>query len=311
MKKINLLFALSLLYITFFTNNANAQQRGVDNSSCPDWTETATVINVGDNITLTANPASTCDAGTSTPSPYAGDYLWCFEGGTPSTVQDIGPNTITYNTAGTYYVTLDMSYCVGALCAFDVYCRTKSAWITVSALPVTLLSFTAKSINNSNVLVEWQSATEKNNDYYTIEKSKEGEIWEYVETVDGAGNSSISLSYSLNDKEPYQGTSYYRLTQTDYDGKQKTFPLITTENNMSSLFNVFPNPASNIISIEVNENKDVEISICDVLGREVSNSKISKPKSLISIDISSLSRGIYFLKTISDIGQTQNKFVKE
>ncbi|HKK39552.1 MAG TPA: T9SS type A sorting domain-containing protein, partial [Cryomorphaceae bacterium] len=84
-------------------------------------------------------------------------------------------------------------------------------------LPITLLSFQA-SAKDITVQTSWITASEINNDFFTIERSKDGRFWEKVGTLDGAGDSHTELSYSFTDDRPYAGISYYRLKQTDFDG---------------------------------------------------------------------------------------------
>lgn len=93
-------------------------------------------------------------------------------------------------------------------------------WCGVScALPVELAAFSAKvSENNREVNLEWSTASELNNDYFTIERSADGLVWEDITSVDGAGTSSELNSYFGADHFPLAGTSYYRVKQTDFDG---------------------------------------------------------------------------------------------
>lgn len=91
-------------------------------------------------------------------------------------------------------------------CAFDP-----------TILPIELLVFSAKAID-SQVLLNWSTATELNNDYFTIERSVDGTNWEVVDFVTGQGTTAQQSNYELMDKRPFLGLSYYRLKQTDYDG---------------------------------------------------------------------------------------------
>jgi hypothetical protein len=86
-----------------------------------------------------------------------------------------------------------------------------------NVLPITLLSFRAEA-REETVFTNWITAAEINNDFFTLERSKDGNHWERVSTTDGAGDSHTELSYSSTDQRPYSGISYYRLSQTDFDG---------------------------------------------------------------------------------------------
>jgi hypothetical protein len=72
---------------------------------------------------------------------------------------------------------------------------------------------------NGKVDLKWTTASEKDNDFFTVERSVDGTDFEKILTLPGAGNSAVQRNYSASDKEPVMGVSYYRLKQTDYNGK--------------------------------------------------------------------------------------------
>lgn len=89
-------------------------------------------------------------------------------------------------------------------------------------LPVVLTSFTLNPQGNM-VQVKWTTSSEINNDFFKIERSWDAYSFEEIGRVHGAGNSSVPRAYTFSDDEPFNGTSYYRLTQVDYDGQSETF----------------------------------------------------------------------------------------
>jgi len=97
------------------------------------------------------------------------------------------------------------------------------AWVLVDntePLPIELLGFDA-NCDDDVITVSWASASETNNDFYTIEKSLDGMNWDFVATISGAngtGNSNQTLYYNYTDYSPLGQLSYYRLSQTDFDG---------------------------------------------------------------------------------------------
>lgn len=95
-------------------------------------------------------------------------------------------------------------------------------------LPIELLSFEANG-NNNQAVIEWTTASEMNNDYFTIERSSDGINYKPIATVNGAGTSNSVNSYSYTDNTPGYGTLYYRLSQTDYDGRNETFAPVSLE----------------------------------------------------------------------------------
>ena len=87
-----------------------------------------------------------------------------------------------------------------------------------TVLPIELIYFDATCDKEGYVDLNWSTASELNNDYYTIERSRDAVSFEQVKEVDAAGNSGNILAYNEKDESPILGTSYYRLKQTDLDG---------------------------------------------------------------------------------------------
>lgn len=118
----------------------------------------------------------------------------------------------------------------------------------VSSLPIELYSFDANVIDN-HVLVEWATISERNNDYFTIERSTNGTDFKEIGNVVGVGNSNQKISYKFRDDNPISGTSYYRLRQTDYDGQTESFEPKAVKYKKKSeaigVAHVGPNPFTN------------------------------------------------------------------
>lgn len=176
-----------------------------------------------------------------------------------------------------------------------------------SPLPIELISFNAKFNSENHVDLTWITATETNNDFFTIEKTKDGILFEQVDKVDGAGNSTQVNSYSTVDKNPYSGISYYRLKQTDFDGKYEYSNLVSVEqdNSKSFNFNVFPNPSNgeNIILHFNNSEEKILVVIRDVLGRECYSKLITieTGENIYAIDkLENISPGIYWVSASSN-----------
>jgi|GEM_PF-5588209 len=111
------------------------------------------------------------------------------------------------------------------------------------SLPIDLLSFELSKVGG-NSLVQWVTASEVNNNYFTIERSADGKLYKSIGTVHGAGTSYERISYQLLDEEPLVGANYYRLRQTDFDGKYELFPpkLLVFEAGDLTRLTVYPNP---------------------------------------------------------------------
>ena len=113
-------------------------------------------------------------------------------------------------------------------------------------LPVELIEFSGEKVDRVNKLY-WATASENNNDYFTIEKSSDGLNWQEMATVDGAGNATYVNNYSIIDENPTPGMNYYRLSQTDYDGTRRSYKIvaINTEIEIIDQFShLYPNPTS-------------------------------------------------------------------
>lgn len=98
-----------------------------------------------------------------------------------------------------------------------------------AALPISLIYFDASLIGKV-VLIKWKTVTEKNNDYFTIEKTTDWENFEIVGKIDDSGNSHSLKSYEIYDFNIDQLIIYYRLTQTDYNGNTTYYKLISINN---------------------------------------------------------------------------------
>jgi len=167
-------------------------------------------------------------------------------------------------------------------------------------LPIELLSFTA-NCNNQNVVLKWITASETNNDYFTVEHTKDGSFFEEVIQIQGAGNSNTVLYYSAIDNYPYEGTSYYRLKQTDFDGKFVFSNLVAVYFKKTLNFDIYPNPFSASTNITINvisQINSVEFRLYNVLGEEVINTTINKQTN--TLETVNLSSGIYFYKVVDN-----------
>ena len=184
------------------------------------------------------------------------------------------------------------------------------------ALPIELLKFTATTCDN-DVCLDWVTASETNNDYFTIDKTKDGSLFETVGIIDGAGNSSSVLNYSSLDKVPYEGVSYYRLKQTDFNGAYSYSNLEMVNFKVQNLeFNLYPNPNNgNSINISFTEQigEKVVIVVYDSMGREIYSKVImalGKEDVAYPIDPShGLAKGIYMIIATSSKSTFSKKLI--
>lgn len=175
-------------------------------------------------------------------------------------------------------------------------------------LPITLIDFKVNQ-SESAVTLLWVTASETNNDYYTIERSQDGKNWRYLGTVEGAGNSSKTSNYELIDRDPLLGLSYYRLSQVDYDGTQKEIGIESVVFSANHAFQIQPNPASNSIQIYYNDGPPTTISIYTSGGQLVQEIAGVTEEGFISIDVKSIPPGVYFVHIRKDNELTVEKVI--
>lgn len=173
-------------------------------------------------------------------------------------------------------------------------------------LPIELLDFSAR-IDHAGIVVKWKTSSETNNEFFTLEKSADGLSWENFKYVNGSGTTSKEVTYSVNDNQPYYPATYYRLSQTDYDGQSEIFKSIRVEKFPSEII-LYPNPFENTLTIQSNETFDL-VELQDIEGRVVF-SKLNVAFSNLEMDLHHIPSGIYVLKLVSPLQSRSLKVVK-
>jgi Secretion system C-terminal sorting domain len=183
-------------------------------------------------------------------------------------------------------------------------------------LPVELVSFKANQKNNTNLLT-WQTASEKNNSRFDIERSTTGqEDWVKLGTVKGSGNSQITHDYTFIDNTPLS-ISYYRLKQVDNDGsfEYSNVVSVTKKGDKFKIYTLSPNPTKDNIAIqfESNKNEVVGVSVMDMTGRVVltQNASATEGVNFLNVNTSSLSNGMYVVSLKNSESVILNKIIKQ
>tara|TARA_R110001592_G_scaffold62235_10_gene190309 strand:+ start:2472 stop:8108 length:5637 start_codon:yes stop_codon:yes gene_type:complete len=177
------------------------------------------------------------------------------------------------------------------------------------ALPITLISFDAKNINNKSVQLKWTTASEVGNAYYTVERSANGKDFTAIGVLNGAGNSDEILNYTYSDSEPLTGTSYYRLKQTDFNGEfdyseVKRVLLTKAQLEINNEFSVFPNPVvlgeKFKLAYKVAEDQDIELQVVTSSGVVVSTSnfEIKATSDYLELESKGLPKGLNLIRII-------------
>ena len=122
---------------------------------------------------------------------------------------------------------------------------------TSNVLPITLVSFSGEKKDNRNIL-NWTTASEINNAYFTIEKSYNGFDFEWVGTQEGTSPSTQIINYSLSDYDVRETINYYRLMQTDFDGESVFSKTISIDNRIDDSFKEIIG-RTNLLGQEVDE----------------------------------------------------------
>ncbi|HQD09813.1 MAG TPA: T9SS type A sorting domain-containing protein [Flavihumibacter sp.] len=176
---------------------------------------------------------------------------------------------------------------------------------TLNPLPVNWLNFTGRYFEGK-VDLNWETAVEKDNDVYSVERSATGHGFDAIGTVPGRGTTSLRSSYAFTDNNPLDGENYYRIKQTDFDGKftySSVIRVIATNGTATGL-RLFPNPAisSQQVTLENTtlRNKKVALTIVSSNGVVVRQEQVTFGNdSRLKVNISNLKKGSYFIR-ISD-----------
>lgn len=228
-------------------------------------------------------------------------YLGCTSGSG-------GTVTATITTTPGQTIMMGLDGNAGAFCEFGI-----SASNTMP-LPVGLFDFYHKYLSQG-IELNWSTVTEKDNDYFTIERSSDGENFVKIGTVQGVGNSTSMTNYKLVDDRPAFGLNYYRLSQTDLDGTQTELKTIVVESNsMFEGLSISPNPVNGDASIHFISKSEEEttIEIMNVSGILIHSSKhhVKNGSNTYLFNSDSLPRGAYFLR-VSNASETKEiKFLK-
>jgi len=156
--------------------------------------------------------------------------------------------------------------------------------------------------NKEGILLKWTTASEVKNDYFAIEKSRDGKQWLEIAKVNGAGYSIKMTDYNVQDNKPYDGLSYYRLKQVDFDGQETYSDIVSIEFDYADIFSVFPNPAHNSQELIIDSKmlvNDLRVKIIDHKGVLIQNSL----PILGSISLKEIPPGSYLLSLYSDTEQ--------
>jgi hypothetical protein len=216
-------------------------------------------------------------------------------GGNGSSIVSTNGNNGALNVTGT--VTLNGT---GTVWGSIADCTVSPCNSTASSpLPVTLIYFRGVQIGSS-VKLDWATASEINNDYFAIEKSANGIMFEEAGKTHGAGNSTSTIYYSFSDARPKTGVTYYRLKQVDYDGtttysKTIAVNLHTTDFDLQSSHANYSNES---ITVTVNSSYQgkAEYRFTDMLGNIIVSGslELETGNKEVTVSANRLAQGVYY-----------------
>ncbi len=228
----------------------------------------------------------------------------------PSTTA-LGTVTATSLTVGGTYVLMVDGFS-GDACDFTV-----SNWVfTATPLPVDLSNFYGFSLKERNIL-KWETASESNNDYFSILRSYDGVNFEAIGQVYGVGNSTTLSYYQFDDLNVRTGVVYYQLNQIDFNGENELSEIIVIDRKITKqgLINLYPNPTINKIVIEINEigsNIKGTISITDLNGTLITSNEVYTSGFIkYELDMKNYHSGVFFLRYKSENYSKTIKLIKQ
>lgn len=190
--------------------------------------------------------------------------------------------------------------------AFNSFSNFAIGFRKMTILPVTEFDFTAQANNNSVDLL-WTTASESNSKSFIIEKSKDGTHFDAIQEVftkAPGGYSTTSLKYATRDMNPYTGRNYYRLKQTDIDGRFSYSKVVAVSFSGWQSASVYPNPATNTIYIKGLNTNTTHLEWYDIGGRVIAAGVVTVQNGTAKVDIN-LANGVYILKYTTDNGLWQ------
>ncbi|MEX0966039.1 MAG: T9SS type A sorting domain-containing protein [Bacteroidia bacterium] len=228
-------------------------------------------------------------------------------------VETTQKNQITFGPAGNFEKRNSASYIMGP--------GEETENPEGNPLPVDLLTYDVKPLN-SNVVVAWATASELNNDYFTLERSSDGHTFSHLTTVKGAGTSQQTKKYAFLDKSPLPGTSYYQLRQTGFDGAIEAFPVKWVNRGNTNinaeplaLKEIGPNPfvSQFSLSYRAGNTSPVNLTLLDLNGRLLHTKIINSNRGVNAytyLEGGSLESGIYFLVLEQNGAKVTKRLIK-
>ena len=168
-------------------------------------------------------------------------------------------------------------------------------------LPVELTVWEGKHVSGVNKF-NWTTQSETNNDYFLVQRTVDGSLWETLGSLDGAGTTTAVNHYSFTDEKPFIQGAYYRLKQVDLNGNSRYSQTIFIKTEQLEELGCYPNPSKEIFQILVPEGvKHEKIKIIDSYGRTLDAFQVDS-ESAIQIQLPEEFKGIAFVELLDQQG---------
>jgi hypothetical protein len=248
------------------------------------------IIVTGTNGTISAGPVTTTSTNQLIYGVAIGESV-PLNGGSGFTVRSTAQQNIVEDKAGASVGSYSSTFTGGGN-----WIAAVATFKPLVTLPITLVSFDAKLLQDNKAELDWETATEANSDHFEVEHSNDGLSWSTIGRVDAAGNSVTPLQYSFVDDAPYTGVTYYRLSQVDRDGKSTISKTVTVhiDQQATATVRLYPNPATSYLVVE---GASQAISIFSTAGQRMLVRVVPEGETKTTLDLTSLPKGAYFVKT--------------
>ncbi|MEZ4910860.1 MAG: T9SS type A sorting domain-containing protein [Saprospiraceae bacterium] len=173
-------------------------------------------------------------------------------------------------------------------------------------LPILLKSFDLFD-NSNRTIINFCTSSETNNDYFTIERSTDARYFESIGEIAGAGNSSEELSYSFTDEKPMPGVNYYRIKQTDFDGKYSYSHVKSVRHESKGSVIITPKSTNGLLTVATDLDK-YNVIVYNTQGQSVASYR--NLSATQSINIEELRSGIYYVEIQGENTKETLKVVK-
>lgn len=209
---------------------------------------------------------------------------------------------------GEVYVLLVTNYAgtVQTISINDAASNTATTDCSIVPLPVELVNFDGHKLEEE-IILSWTTVSELNNDYFIIERSIDGNIWESIGFENGNGTTNATTNYGFIDRNFKAGTNYYRLKQFDFNGNIQFSDVFAIVANDDINVSLVPNPAKTNVAISTSE-YFTQIDIINMQGRIVQSNNYDSIRKTV-LDINDLEKGVYNINVHTEQGNKIERLI--